>query len=179
MKVFISYSMKDVDQVQIIADQIRPYVEEIHWWKESKTLGEDPWEIIESWIDDADLVIAVITGKTVSRAMSVGQELGYAKKKKKKIIPLVERCVLNTELGFLSGVTYQRFDRGDPEAALEGVRKAVETEKKKSLANKSVEATNFSFLQKETVPATKDGSVLPDILLGALIVGGLFLALKE
>jgi hypothetical protein len=179
MKVFISYSMEDTEQVQIIADQIKPYVEEVHWWKESKTLGEAPWEMIEGWIDRADMVIAVITGKTVSRAMSVGQELGHAKEKGKKIIPIVEQGISKTELGFLENATYSRFDRDDPEAALDEVKKSIETERQNRLLDKAVEAINLPTKRVTTVPANQEGSVLPAILIGTLLVGGLYLALKE
>jgi hypothetical protein len=180
MKVFISYSMEDTDRVQVIADQIRPHVEEVNWWNESKAAGEVAWESINKWIDEADLVLAVITDKVVSRAMAIGQELGRATEKGKKIIPLVERGVSNTELGFLSTVTYIRFDHDDTEAALEPVKKAIEDEKQNRAIDKAVSSLKVPAQRQPSLQtASNEGSVLPGFLLGALIVGGLYLAFKE
>ena len=176
MKVFISYSMEDTAQVQVIADQIRPHVETVNWWNESKAPGEVAWDSICRWIDEADFVLAVITDKVVSRAMSVGQELGQAKEKCKKIIPLIERGVSASELGFLSGVTYVRFDRDNPEPALAEVKTTID-QARKNTAEHQIDA----IAESVNAPATQsnDGSVLPGFFLGALIVGGLYLAFKE
>jgi hypothetical protein len=53
--------------------------------------------------------------------MSVGQEIGRANSKNKTIIPLVSREVPSTELGFLSGITYQPIDVWNPAPAIQQV----------------------------------------------------------
>jgi hypothetical protein len=82
MKIFISYSTDDIRLVHKIATSLCSY-SEVYYWAKDYIPGEEVWPTIFSWIDNSDLVIAVITDKTVSRAMSVGQEIGRAKTKNK------------------------------------------------------------------------------------------------
>jgi hypothetical protein len=69
------------------------------FWSQDKVPGRDAWGTIYSWIDSADLVVVVLTGKALSRALSVGNEVGYARKAGKRIIPLVGPEVPKGELG--------------------------------------------------------------------------------
>ena len=110
MRLFISYSTGDLEIVDQIADALRPHAD-VFYWDKDKEPGEDSWQTIFGWIDAADLVIAVITDRTVSRAMSVGNEIGHARARRKKIIPLVSSEVPESELGCLKGVTYRRISR--------------------------------------------------------------------
>jgi len=125
MNVFISYSVHDAEFVKEFAEALKPHVESLRYWEESKELGEDAWKSIFSWIDDADLVLAVITDKTINRAMAVGNEIGHARAKSKKVIPLVAPGIDDSQLGCLKGVTYQRIDNDDPKPAIEAIAKEV------------------------------------------------------
>jgi len=111
MKIFISYSVDDVDLVSQVARHLQPQADKIYWWKDSKALGKDVWPQIFGWIEQADLVLAVLTDSAVARAMAIGNEIGHAKAKGKVIIPLVAPNVSSADLGCLCGVTYQRIDR--------------------------------------------------------------------
>lgn len=124
MKVFISYSTDDISLVRKIADQIKPYTE-VLYWDQSKMPGEQVWDQIFSWIDQCDAVVAVITDKTVSRGISVGQEIGRAKGKEKSVFPMVAQDVPAVELGCLHGVTYIRMERDNPGAALQAIAKRI------------------------------------------------------
>lgn len=104
MKVFISYSTDDRDLVNQIAKEIEPHAE-VHYWDKSKEPGVDAWKSIFGWIDQSDTLLAIITDKTVARGMSVGQEIGHAKTKGKRIIPLVAEGVPSSALGCISGLT--------------------------------------------------------------------------
>lgn len=125
MKVFISYSVHDSEFVKEFAEALKPHVESLKFWEESKEPGEDAWKSIFSWIDGADLVLAVITDKTISRAMAVGNEIGHARAKNKKVIPLVAPDIDDSQLGCLKGVTYQRIDKDDPKPAIEAIAKEI------------------------------------------------------
>ncbi|MFZ5994790.1 MAG: toll/interleukin-1 receptor domain-containing protein [Thermodesulfobacteriota bacterium] len=138
MKVFISYSTDDISIVHTIAQHVRPHAE-VFYWDKSKVPGQESWPIIFTWVDQADIVLALITGKTVSRAMSVGQEIGHAKAKGKTIIPIVSPEVPSSELGFLSGITYQPIERNNPGPALESVKRVI-------LAKKQQIESNQAFL---------------------------------
>lgn len=125
MKVFISYSVEDTQLVRQIADQLRSVTERVYWWERSKEPGSEAWPSIFGWIDQSDLVLAVITDKTVRRAMAVGNEIGHAKAKRKPIIPLIAPEVNEADLGCLKGVTYERIDRDNPGPAMESVKRVI------------------------------------------------------
>jgi len=124
VKLFISYSTGDLEIVEQIANFL-PSDIDVKFWDKDKEPGEEVWPTIFSWIDSADIVIAVITDVTVARAMSVGQEIGHARAIGKKIIPLVLDTVPSTELGFLSGITYVPFSRDNLFEAIEDVARRV------------------------------------------------------
>jgi hypothetical protein len=90
VKVFISYSAKDTHRVRIIADKLKKDSgAEVHWWEDSQRPGKVAWGQIFQWIEEADLVVVVISGSVLRRALAVGNEIGCAKAKGKVIIPLV------------------------------------------------------------------------------------------
>lgn len=76
--------------------------------------------------------VVFITDNAVSRAMAVGQEIGRAKTLGKTVIPVVTPNVPSSELGCLSGTTYQKIDPENPGVALNAIRRAI-LEKKQSL----------------------------------------------
>ncbi len=124
MKIFVSYSTEDILLVKELAEHIRPHAT-VYFWDESKRLGEDSWQTIYKWIDSSDIILALITDKTVARAMAVGQEIGRAKTRGKMIIPIVSSEVKSSQLGCLKGITFQMIDKNSPGAALKYVEKAV------------------------------------------------------
>jgi hypothetical protein len=125
MEIFISYSTPDLDLVQKVGKAIESSCV-VRYWDKDKSLGEDAWATIFKWIDSSDLVITIITGSTVSRAMAIGQEIGRAKARGKLIIPLVDKDVPKTELGCLDGVTYEPFSRENIDHAVQRVKHSVE-----------------------------------------------------
>jgi hypothetical protein len=125
MNVFISYSVGDLDLVRTVANQIGGKAKAFYWDK-SKEPGKEVWPTIFSWIDASELVLVLITDKTIARAFAVGQEVGHAKKGKKQIIPLVAKEVPTSELGFLSGITYIPLDIANPTNALQTLQGELE-----------------------------------------------------
>jgi hypothetical protein len=124
MKIFISYSTPDLYIVKQLAVQLQLFGE-VYYWAESKQPGQDAWQSIFNWIDTADLVVVLITGNTLTRAMPVGQEIGRAKSRGKTIIPIISRNISSDELGFLNGVTYQPIDVFNPHPAIEDIIRVV------------------------------------------------------
>lgn len=120
MRIFLSYSTPDIHLVYQIANHLQQHAEVLFWAKD-KIPGTESWPLIFQWIDQSDLVVVLITGNTISRAMSVGQEVGHAKAKSRPIIPIISPEVPSTELGFLAGITYQRIDPRNPGPALQQI----------------------------------------------------------
>jgi hypothetical protein len=125
VKVFISYSAADVHLVDWIAAALESQGNEVYWWQGSQVPGEPAWPMIFDWIDQSDLVLAVLTDKAVARAMAIGQEIGHARAKGKTVIPLVATNVDEKDLGCLHGVTYLRIDRRSLGAAIARVQDVI------------------------------------------------------
>lgn len=138
MNVFISYSVADTDLVGMVAKQIKEKAC-VRYWDVSKEPGKETWPTIFSWIDSADLVLVLITDKTMQRAFSVGQEVGHAKKGGKQIIPLVTKDVTSADLGCLAGITYIPLDTTNPGDALKAVQDELEKLKQEALLRKELE----------------------------------------
>jgi len=137
MRLFISYSTDDLDTVKKLAKSLSEHAE-VKYWAKSKEPGKAAWETIFGWIDSADLVVAVITDKTVSRAMAVGQEIGRARAKKRTIVPLVAPGVKDTDLGCLDGITYITLSEDSLEEVSDTLKKLIyKTKKKKEQANRN------------------------------------------
>lgn len=124
MNIFISYSASDTAFVQKIAEGLKPHGN-VRYWADSQEPGKEAWPTIYSWIDAADLVFVLITGQTLSRAMSVGQEIGRAKAQGKFVVPLVEPGIPPSELGVLGGITYIQIDAANPEETVKNTLDVV------------------------------------------------------
>jgi len=124
LKIFISYSVHDLSVVDMVNAHLLPHAQTF-FWNQNKAPGYDAWTTIHSWIDQADLVVVVLTGNTLSRALSVGNEVGYARKAGKRIIPLVAPEVPKGELGCLEGITYIRLDYNNPGNTIAQLQHAV------------------------------------------------------
>lgn len=131
MNIFISYSTEDIHLVSKIAKQLASHAT-VKFWDRDKMPGEPVWKKIYEWIDDADLVLAVITDKTVSRAMAVGNEIGYAKDQDKTIIPLVATDVKDSDLGCLQGITRIQLDGNNPGTAWDQLEEQVQRLKRQN-----------------------------------------------
>lgn len=160
MKVFISYSAKDTSLIRKFADGLKHQVagvSQVHWWEDSKRLGKEAWPQIFRWIDEADFVLVIVTGNVLSRAMAVGNEVGYAKAKGKSIIPLisepsawslmlqrfgVHNAGINAEdLGCLGELVHDRINKHDPKAGIEKIKnELMQMAKERQAANEAEKA---------------------------------------
>jgi hypothetical protein len=136
VKVFISYSVADTDLLRQVIGAVRAGGDEVFCWETSRVPGNGAWASIFQWIDQADLVVVIITDQTVSRAMSVGQEVGRALAKSKPVLPLVAAGVRSSDLGCLNGVIYQPISRENTSAALAAVQRVIEGMKLKKAEEK-------------------------------------------
>jgi len=114
-KVFISHSTADLGLVYQLkywleVNGIETYLAEAHP-QPGNTLSEK----VSAAIDQSNCVIAVLT-RDGARSQWVNQEIGYAKKAGRIVIPLVEQGVPHT--GFVQGVEYVPFNRGTPTDAI-------------------------------------------------------------
>lgn len=158
MKVFISYSAKDTLPIRKFADGLRQItgVSQVHWWEDSKRLGKEAWPQIFRWIDEADLVLVIVTGNVLNRAMAIGNEIGYAKAKGKSILPLVSELSgwrkMLQRLGFKAGISAEdlgcfgelvhiRINKHDSQAGIEQIKaELTQLVREKHAANEAEKA---------------------------------------
>lgn len=125
LTVFISYSVADRDVLLRVCDVLKAAGCRLLCWNESKEPGEEVWPSIHRWIDECDLVLAIITDSTVKRAMSVGQEIGHAVARGKRVVPLVMKGIPASDLGCLAGIIHQPFDPEHLEPALRSISETM------------------------------------------------------
>jgi TIR domain len=164
MNVFISYSVSDTQLVRTVADHIKSKAN-VTYWDQSKEPGKETWPTIFGWIDAAELVL--ITENTLSRALSVGQEVAHARKANKPIIPLVAKGVKSSELGFLAGITYVQLDTTDPSAAIQALQQQLDKLKQQAI------------VRHQQIQALKEQQNRQGIAILALLALRLFFLSKE
>ena len=126
MKVFISYSTGDTETVRQFVNAIEKKNHTVYWWSESQEPGKDAWRTIFEWIRRANIVLAVITDKTIARAMAVGNEIGYARAKVKRIVPILAAGIAAESIGCLIGKTAIKLDGHSIEGSIEKVLDAID-----------------------------------------------------
>lgn len=130
MKLFISYSDGDLQLAQKVAKEIENYAEPM-FWESNKLPGDGDWSSIFRWIDQCEIVLVLISRKVVKRGLSIGQEIGYAKKSEKIIIPFVASGVPRDSLGCLNGLTHIFYNEKSPELALRELHESIFRQTKK------------------------------------------------
>ena len=113
--VFISHSIKDIGVVHEFARWIKSFNIDIYVAELDIQPGSQLPDKIAKMIDASDCVLAILT-RGGMRSEWVNQEIGYAKKAGKALIPIVEEGV---EIkGFLGNVEYIPFHRDNVNEAV-------------------------------------------------------------
>lgn len=113
IQIFLSHNKRDREWGEWLLRSaayhgIKPYLAE-HDMKAGGVLASK----IEKAIDDSLAVVVLITDNSINSAY-VQQEVGYARKAKKLIIPVVQVGITGEHLGMLQGVEYISFDFDHP-----------------------------------------------------------------
>ena len=106
--IFCSYSRKDALWVRQYRDLLTAAGHATYLFQDDQQPGKSIAEKVRSEIDRADVVLAFITHHSIS-SRYVQQEIGYALKAGKPIIPLVESGI--TSVGMLEGLESLPFHR--------------------------------------------------------------------
>lgn len=131
--LFISYSGADLPKLsellRALEDRLgRKY--NSRYWEKDQAPGEDDWETIFRWIEQADVFILFILAQkdpktdhhvinAIERSLSVGIETGYALANDVKVIPVVEIDEVKADrLGPVKYKTRILFDPSDTKATL-------------------------------------------------------------
>jgi len=106
-QVFISYSRKDLTFIERLAADLKDSGFEV-WYDLSKLEGGARWNrVIEQAIEDSQYVVVVLSPDSVASEW-VDDEVGYAKRLKKKVIPLhYLQCKIGLVYGNLNYIDVQ------------------------------------------------------------------------
>lgn len=116
-KVFISHSTKDQGLVMYLAKLLEKFGVKVFVAEWYLTPGEGLDRKVFTQINEADAMVVLLTRNGI-RSNWVQQEIGYAIKAGKPIIPLVEKGISEEALGALQGREYIEYDTFQPEQAL-------------------------------------------------------------
>ncbi|RKX69556.1 hypothetical protein DRP53_07830 [candidate division WOR-3 bacterium] len=116
-KVFISHSTRDRGLVITLANLLTKFGAEVFVAEWYLSPGEQLDKKVFSQIERADCMVVLLTRNGI-RSNWVHQEIGYAIKMGKPIIPLVEKGVSSGDLAALQGKEYIEYDPLEPQEAL-------------------------------------------------------------
>ncbi|MHB8546539.1 MAG: toll/interleukin-1 receptor domain-containing protein [Nitrosotalea sp.] len=135
MQAFISYSFQDKEIKDKLKKTLQSNGTKCYDAIHDEDFGNSLPDRLENAIDDSDFVIVILTKNSILSS-SVGSEIGYAKKAKKRIIPLVESSVSIPV--FLQGKEEARFTHDTVDDACRKISKFVNMklkDSKKEVAN--------------------------------------------
>lgn len=113
--VFISHSSRDMGLVIELANLLKRFGVKVYVAQWYFSPGEPLDKKVFKQIDDADCMVVLLT-RNGTRSKWVNQEIGYAIRDSKPLIPLVERGIM--DLGALQGREYIEYDPLNPMSAL-------------------------------------------------------------
>lgn len=129
-KVFISHSTRDRGLVIALSNLLTRFGIEVFVAEWYLTPGEPIDKKVFSQIEKADCFLVLLT-KNGMRSNWVQQEIGYAFRTCKLIIPVLERGTDSQDLGALEGKEYIEYDPLQPEEAFLKTSKYVKSLKLK------------------------------------------------
>ena len=116
-KVFISHSTRDRKLVIALANILSKFGIKVFVAEWYLTPGQKLDRKVFANLDNADCVVVLLTRNGI-RSNWVQQEIGYALKISKPLIPLVEKGIPPGDLGALQDRDYIEYDPSQPQHAL-------------------------------------------------------------
>ena len=116
-KVFISHSVRDQGLVVALANILSKFGIDVIVAEWYLAPGQSLPQKIFDQIEKSDCVLVLLTRNGI-RSNWVQQEIGYALKAKKLLVPLVEKGIDQKDLGALQSKDRIEYDRRQPQDAL-------------------------------------------------------------
>ncbi|TBR09340.1 MAG: toll/interleukin-1 receptor domain-containing protein [Candidatus Nitrosotenuis sp.] len=151
IQAFISYSFNDTDLMNKLKKSLESHGAKCYVAKHDEDYGGSLPDKLTSAIDESPVVIAILT-KYGSSSSTVNQEIGYAKKARKRIIPLLEEGVPIPV--FLQGIEHARFTPDNVDRIFKKISKFVTT--KMPLSTESDTVSLKDIVEQEGVDLPTD-----------------------
>jgi hypothetical protein len=113
-QIFLSHSHQDRPWCEWLKASAATIGVEVYLAEHDHQAGNDLAAKVEKAIDTSNAVVVLLSNKGATSPF-VHQEVGYARRAKKLIIPLVEPGVSTSQLAMLQGLEYIPFDFQDPQ----------------------------------------------------------------
>lgn len=117
-RVFVSHSSRDEALLRGLQDNAAGLGIEIYLAEHDLRPGQQLSDKIQREIERSHAVIVLLTSAAADSSY-VQQEIGYALKARRQVIPLVERGLPPEKLAMLQGKEYIELDPDDPDAAMQ------------------------------------------------------------
>ena len=125
MQVFLSHATRDCQLVSKVQATLAGVGVEVFLAEEDNVAGKSSLAQIQSAIRSSSLVVVLLTGRA-SKSAYVHEEIGYASRSGKVIVPVVSPKASRADLAMLAGLQYIPLDARRPEAALEKLAEQVD-----------------------------------------------------
>ncbi len=112
VNIFCSHSSKDASWIAPLKNVVESVGHSIYLFEDDQRPGEYVPQKLQQAIERADVMLVFLTPNS-ERSNYVHQEIGYALRDRKPIIPLVEVGVSSEVLALLEGREYIPFDRSN------------------------------------------------------------------
>jgi len=165
LEVFLSHATADAEYVALVSRQIETLGIDVYLAEHDPKPGTSIVHKVEEALKRSGAVVVLVTSTSVNSAY-VQQEIGLARAYGKVIVPIIEKSVDRSRLGFLSEVEWLELDLSAPTEAMANVTASLQPLVLKQLA--PVKATvNITPPQPDMVSALVIFGL--GLLLGVLI----------
>ncbi len=115
--IFFSHSGKDEQIAEKLKRQLEQMGSDVYMFEHDQQPGADITDKITKEIDNHDMLFALFT-KNGGQSSYVQQEIGYAKKAGKPIVPFVESGIGQEALGMVANIEHIKFDPDNPDKSI-------------------------------------------------------------
>lgn len=125
MELFLSHATSDGALVRRIRKTLSGSGVRVYTAEDDRRAGDNVHEKIDQAMRRCDFMVVLLTDAG-NRSRYVHQEIGFAKRAGKLIVPVVTAEVALTGLGMLEGTEYILVNEADPSAALSDLASRIE-----------------------------------------------------
>ena len=130
--IFFSHGTADYPIVESFKNELEQMKSEVYLFEHDRQPNQDITNKVQKNIDRADIVTVLLT-KQSEHSAYVQQEIGYAERARKPILPLVETGTDPNSLAMLTGRQYISFDPSDPYRSLSAMQTFIHNHEREAL----------------------------------------------
>jgi len=131
--IFLSHSGQDEQIAERLRNQLEQMGSKVYMFEHDQQPGRDITDKLTKAIDSCEVLFALFTTQG-GHSNYVQQEIGYAKKARKPVVPFVESGTDHSALGMLVGTEYIKFDPDNPDKSISDAQTYVHSHDMKKLA---------------------------------------------